>query len=377
MGRKRKEEQPDRAEILAAPRPEMFPEYKRAEMLSTGCTLLNVHLSTFPEGAIAPGMFVYYVGESGSDKTWLALSVLAEAARHPRYAPYRFVYDNAENGALMDLTRYFGPAMTARLHPPTKTAIGSSTVQEFYYNVELAVRAGPCIYILDSLDALQDQSELDNFEAQVKYYDTGTGKSDIKGEMGTGKAKANSRNLGRVVNQTLSEDRENKSILIIISQTRQKLGAQYPTRTRSGGDALRFYAHLELWTRVTDSIKVTYRGKDREIGKEIEVKVAKNRLRGRVGPVGPIIHLIDHGIDDTGTSVDYLLSENRWKTEGSGDKRRTIHVPEFEDFSGSREELIRHIETNSLQSRLGEIVAATWEEIRTAVTPERKTRYSS
>lgn len=358
----------ERAAALEAAAPPLFPRPKPEDLLSTGCTVLNQALSGSPHGGIPKAGYWHVVGESGSSKTWFTFCLFAEAARNPHFRDYRFVYDNAENGALMDVEKFFGPAVLPRLRPPRTGQYGSALVQEFYYHVELNVRRGPCIYVLDSMDALQDLAEEDNFEAELKYYDTGKGKDAIKGSMGMGKAKANSRNIARIANQTL---RENGSILVVISQTRDKLGGTVPgLKTHSGGHNLKFYAHVQTWTKLKGDLKRTYKGKDREYGALIGVDVTKNRVSGWHGKVPLITFLSQYGVDDVGTDLNYLVDEGYWE----GDNSHVV-APEF-SFEGTREALIRKIQDEGSEAQLTGLVEKCWNEITTAVTPKRKPRYS-
>lgn len=361
-----------------------LPAIPAADFLSTGCTLLNMAFSGTPTGGIPKGNYLYLVGDSGAGKTWFTFNLFAEAARNPHFRDYRFVFDNAENGALMDVTRYFGTGVAERLEPPafgeSETAVHSSTVQEFYFHLEASVRQGPCIYVLDSMDALNDEADEDKFEAELRKYETGKGQ--VPGSMGMAKAKTNSKNINRVA-QTL---RSNGSILAIISQTRDRVGGSVPgLKTRGGGHALKFYAHLEAWLKVKGVLKRTYLRKEREYGALIEVDVQKNRVCGWEGKVPLISFLKGYGVDDLGSSIDYLLDERHWDKakgkkepdeddDGEAGKNPALVAPEFE-FEGRKEALIKHIQTESLEWELGKLVEKVWTEIRDGATPERQFRY--
>jgi RecA/RadA recombinase len=379
-----------RAKALESEAAPLFPTTKPEDLLSTGCTVLNMALSGTPFGGVAPSTYLYLVGDSGAGKSWLTFCLFAEAARNPKYKKYRFVFDNAENGALMDVERYFGAGVVSRLEAPYTGKHGSTLAQEFYYHVEHNVRRGPCIYVLDSMDALQDLADEDNFDAELNYYETGKGKDKIKGSMGMSKAKTNSRNISRIANSTL---RENGSILVVISQTRDKLGSHIPgVKTRGGGHALKFYAHLEAWTKLKGDIKKYHRGKDREIGSYIGIDMRKNRLCGWHGIVPTVEFLAGYGIDDVGTNCSYLLEEKHWKapkatpaelakrvsrsTEADAKESdgKVFRADEF-DFTGTKEDLVRLIQEQGREAELSELVATVWREISAAVTPVRKARY--
>lgn len=367
-----------RAEILTeAPAAPQTPD-----LLSTGCTVLDVAFG----GGVPKGGYLYLVGDSGSSKTWLTFCLFAEAARNPKFKGYDFVFDNAENGALFDVERYFGKRVRDRLCAPSKKAEGSTTVEEFYFNVEASVRRGPCIYVLDSMDALQPESEEANFGAKLKFHETGTGADKIKGSMGMAKAKVNANHISRIANKTL---RSNGSILVVIGQTRDMMNAQFPgMRTRSGGRALKFYAHLEAWTKVKAPLKARARGKDREIGSLIEIDVQKNRVNGWEGKTPLITFLKGFGVDDVGTNIAYLLDERHWKRI-KGDKTskrppadtddedsgKPFAAPEF-DFEGTEDELVDLIQDQKREGELKALVARVWAEIAAAAAPKRKNPYS-
>jgi len=140
----------------------------KKDFLSTGSTLLNLACTNNPRGGFIKGTYVFFVGDSSSGKTWLSLGCLAEASINKHFKDYRLIYDNGENGALMDLSYYFGDAVAERLEPPRYSDDGdemfSSKIEEFYYNVDDAVKEGkPFIYILDSMDSLSSKDEADKF----------------------------------------------------------------------------------------------------------------------------------------------------------------------------------------------------------------------
>ena len=364
---------------LGTPTPRV-PPVPPSDLLSTGCTLLNMAFSGRPDGGVPKGTYLYIVGDSGAMKTWMTFCLFAEAARNPEFAKYAFVHDNAENGALMDVAGYFGPGVVPRLRSPRKGAAGSSTVQEFYLNVEANVRRGPCIYVLDSMDALQDDADEEKFEAEFRRYQTGKG--EVPGSMGMAKARTNSKHIARIANKTL---RTNGSILVVVSQTRSKVGSHIPgLRTRAGGDALRFYAHLEVWTKVKGVVTRHHNRKDREVGSYIQADVQKNRLCGWEGKVPLITFLKGYGVDDLGSCVDYLLDERYWRkikkkdadSDDEGEEATgAFAAPEF-DFEGKKESLIKKIQDDGDEAVLHNLTARVWREIEAGARPVRRPRYT-
>ncbi len=340
------------------------PPVPDKDLLSTGSTLLNLACSGRVRGGFAKGRYHFLVGDSASGKTWLSMTCLAEASMNEEFDDYRFIYDNGEDGALMDMERFFGTKMADRIEPPRGTTAEpeySETIEEFYYNADDAIKDGrPFIYILDSMDSLSSDAEEEKFEDTKKKARKGTATT---GSFGDGKAKKNSANLRRL----RSKLKKNGSILIIINQTRDNLGFGFETKSRSGGHALRFYAHLEAWSSIKKRLTRVVKKVKREIGILAQVQVKKNRFTGRLTTITvPLYH--SHGIDDVGSCIDYLIEEGHW-SEGS-----SIKVAEW-GVSYSKEKLIAYIEEEGLEDDLRDIVAETWKEIEEACRVKRKNRY--
>lgn len=336
--------------------------------LSTGSTLLNLACTEKPDCGFLKGGYYYLVGDSQSGKTWTSLSCFAEACRNPAYKDYRLIFDDVEGGALMDIPFYFGEKVAKRIEPPKVVkgvAVNSDTVESFYYGMEDLFKDGrPFIYVLDSQDSLTSEFSSKKFAKRKAAAESG---EDATGSYGDGKAKYHSENLRHVI----SGLRKTKSILIIIGQTRDNLGMGFEQKTRSGGRALRFYANLEIWTSVAGKIKKTVRGKERTLGIRCLAEVKKNRVTGKVGKDRSVQIPIYYGlgIDDVGSCVDFLASEQHWQRE---DKIIDAHDILFK---GSREKVIHFIEEEGLEEKVMGITAQVWNQIEQECMPNRKRRY--
>lgn len=360
---------------------------KREDLLSTGSTLLNLASSGYPEGGIAKGMYVFFVGDSSSGKTMFARTILAEATINSDFDNYRLIYDDVENGALMDTEKYFGKKLAERLEPPDKDEQGpiySFEIEDFYGHLDRILNGKkPCIYVLDSMDALSSEYEGKKFQEKINAKKKGT---KAKGDFGDGKAKINSGNIRRI-NSLL---RDTGSILIVLNQTRDNIDVNLfaPKKTRSGGQALTFYASMEYWSSPGSAIKKSVKGKDRKIGITSRITIKKNRSIGKERTVEIPIHY-SYGIDDIGGCVDYLLSENHWgangkkttaktrrsrQLEGSESKGSRILAPEF-DFEGKRDDLIKKIENEDRIQDLRDLVETVWNEIELELEMDRPRRY--
>lgn len=336
------------------------------KMVSTGSTLLNKACTGRTHGGFVKGKIYLLVGDSTSGKTWLAMTCLAEAMQNKRFKKYRIIYDNIEDGMLMDVEYYFGKEVAKRLEPPKTdddgNAVFSETADDFYFNVDDAVDEGiPFFYILDSENALSSEEEEEKFNERKDAKRKG---KKAAGSYGDGKAKKHSSGLRRL----MSKLRKTGSILIIISQTRDNLGFGFEKKTRSGGRALKFYATLELWSSVAEKIKKTVNGKPRKIGVRVQIDVKKNRVTGKDRTVTIPIYT-SLGIDDIGSCVEYLVEEGRWKKTKGG-----VNAKDF-DFKGSVEQLVKHIEEEGLERELRAIVGEVWDEIEDKCSVDRKARY--
>ena len=329
--------------------------------LSTGSTLLNLACGGSPDAGWAVGKYYLIVGDPTAGKTFLAMSVMAEACMNKAFDKYTLVYDNVEDGCDMDLDRLFGERLRKRLRAPHKTG-SSQTIEEFYFALDSVMNDGPVIYILDSMDSLTSQKEEEHFQDEKKA--TAAGK-DVAGTFGVSKAKRNSDFLRRC----MSRLRDTGSILIILSQTRDNLGFGFEKKTRSGGNALRFYATLELWASVRGKLKKKYKGKDRTIGITSRWTLKKNRISGRLGQVDFNIYP-SFGIDDTGSCVDYLVDEGFWEVAGRTIMARGLHM------ELSRDKLIERIEEEGMEPDLRNLVGKCWDDIQQGTAIQRKSRYA-
>ncbi len=355
-------------ESLSAPRKK--PEtVKLKDLLSTGSTLLNLACSGKSRGGLSKGHYYHLVGDSESGKSFLACTCFAEAAINTEFSGYQLIYDNAEDGMLADVSHFFGKKAALRIKPPRqegKTDVFSRTVEEFYYNLDNALAAGPCIYIQDSQDALGTDAEADQFEDNKAAHEKG---KEGKASYGTARAKLNSS----YIRQVLHKLKETGSILIVISQTRDNIGfgAQFNPKTSGGGHALKFYSTLQMWSSIKREEKTDYNGKPRSQGIIANVKVKKNRQTGRKSSVDIPIYW-SSGIDDVGGNIDYLIEEGHWK-----ETKGVITNTDFSIGSCKKKELVKFIEENDLEVELAGIVSKVWHEIEDAIAVRRKSRYGS
>lgn len=349
-------------------KPESTSPIKRDDLLSTGSTLLNMAMSGRPTGGHYKGCYTLFIGDSGSGKTIFALTTLAEAANNPHFAEYELIHDDVEHGNLFDIVKLFGEKLADRLRPPALDTKGSPkpsrTIEDFYFNAHNALDEGkPIIYVLDSHDALGSKQEDDKFKINRKKWSKG---KELEGSYGDGKAKFNSEHLRGLVRRF----EKTKSILVIICQTRELLNAGpfQESKTRAGGKALRFYAHMEVWTSDGGKIKKPVNNKNRTIGNNVIFKIKKNRLTGQLNEIKSAIYW-SYGVDDIGSCIDWLIEEKWWKKSQGA-------INAGESFGKmSKQKLISKIENEGMKELRMEL-RACWKSIQDAMVLKRKPRYS-
>ena len=357
----------------AEPREVNFKALTKDMYLSSGSTLLNLACTDRAVGAFVKGTYSLFVGDSDSGKTFFVLSILAEAAKNPNFDNYRFIFDCPEQGALMDIEKFFGSKAAKRIEPPRKDKKGdpiySQTVEDFYYHVDDALEEEvPFIYILDSQDSLSSKAEGDAFQKNKKFSRRSRGDSDAKiaGSYGDSKAKLHSANLRRIIGLL----KQTGSILIIVNQTRDAFNSLFEKSTYSGGKALKFYSCYQVWSSQKGKIKKRVKGKDRQLGIKCKLQVKKNRVTGKDRIVYTnIFHSV--GIDDLGSMISYLVEEGVWKCSENVITATGIGP----EFSAKLESLIKKIYDDDLEEDVRDLVVNTWNEIESGCTVERKKRY--
>lgn len=347
---------PDREELV---------QIKDEDLLSTGYVPLNTAASGRIKGGYGKGLIILIVGDSATGKTWLSDTCLAEATLRTDFDKYEFYYDNIERGNMINLRRFFGREVERRLKPPRgtkKEPVYSETAEELYWTIDDLIKLGkPFIYIVDSLDGLRTIQDDSKFEEAKQAHKRG---KKAAGNYGVSQARVNSGGLRRLVPGL----ERTGSILIVISQTRDNIGFGFEEKTRSGGKAPRFFAHLELWTSLKKKIKKDVLGKPRHIGSIIQIDIRKNRLTGWEGKIEmPFFKKV--GIDDIGGCIDYLVDEGYWKKSNNG-----INAADF-GIKLPREKLVAYIEEQGFEKKLHLLVKKVFHQIEEKSTVKRKRRY--
>lgn len=335
---------------------------KTRTTVPTASTLFNCGACDDPFGGISLGRMINLIGDSSSGKTFFAKSVFAEAAQISFFDNYRFIMDDVENADDFNNKYLFGKRTAARIEPAHMEdgeIIPSDTIEDFHMNILDALEDGrPFIYILDSADALDAKQDQEKIEGMRVARAKG---NKVAGSYGMAKPKKWSEILRNVCGKL----KRTNSVLIIISQTRDNIDPMsFEKKTRSGGRALKFYAHHEIWLAMAGKIKK----KDRVIGNLVKAKISKNKITGKVREMEfPIFY--DYGVDNIRSCVEFLVKEEWWKKN-----KLTIDASDL-GITGTVESLIKQIEEKNMEPNLKRIVGECWLDIEEELKLNRKRKY--
>ena len=352
-------------------------EIKKQNTISSGSALLNLACTDSPYGAFIPGRYYLIVGSSSAGKTWTMLSVAAESTLHDKFKDYKVVLDEPEEGNNVDINFYFSEEVANKIQAPkyddNNEPVYSETIEDFYDNInreldEAENEKRGLIYILDSMDALTSMAEIKKTDEQREAREKG---KETTGSMGDGKAKINSQNLRRVCSRL----NKTGSMLFIVCQERDNLGSMVASKTFSGGNALLFYATLQIWLTHKSEIKATIKGHVRTLGNISKIAIKKNRLTGQRHRDLELPFYHSFGMDDTGSLIDWLVEEKHWT--GGAKETAKIDATEY-GVQLNKEQLARHIESlPNGRKKLYKIVAQVWKDIKKDIEDKvvRKARY--
>jgi recombination protein RecA len=259
------------------------------DFVSTGCALLDCTLG----GGWPLTRISNVVGDESTGKTLLAIEAFANFNRQfPRGKMY---YREAESAFDETYASALGmPVEQVDISAPDEI----ETVEDWHNDLmtcidECKTLDVPGFYVLDSLDGLTDKAE------QKEKFDAAT--------YGTSKAKMIGKSL-RMSKKALASANMH---LLIISQTRDKIGATIPTKTRAGGRALDFFASQCLWLSHADDVIRQIRGVRRVTGIHIKARCKKNKIALPYRRCEFTISF-GHGIDSLVSDLDWLEGSGYW-----------------------------------------------------------------
>ncbi len=266
-----------------------FAPTPKEDHFRSGCTLLDCVLG----GGWAENRIINIVGDKSTGKTLLAIEAAANYRRKYPDAPIRYV--EVESAFDKDYAHSIG-LPRERIKFPNDPDLKISTVEDLSRDLQQVVARGKrSLYIVDSLDALSDESEVER--------DIGAG------SYGAAKAKKLSE-LFRTLNAKLSKA---KTTIIIVSQVRDAIGVTFGKKEkRSGGKALDFYASQILWLSHLKRLMRTRKGVTRPYGVLIKAQAEKSKVglpfRDATFPI-----YFTYGVEDVVSMVWWLKEVKRLK----------------------------------------------------------------
>lgn len=305
---------------------------------SSGSFLLDLVLG----GGWAQGRIANIVGDRSSGKTLLAIEAAINYARLS--SPNNVRYAEAE--AAFDIQ------YATRLGFPTGIQMTGEreirTVEQFAADLlvflEKRRATTPSLYILDSLDALSDESELERDLGDATY--------------GTARAKL----LSEFFRKHVGDIGAKNCTLFVISQIRDKIGVTFgETKTRSGGRALDFYASQIVWLAETGKIKRTIRGVERVVGLHVQARTKKNKV-GMAFREAELDIIFNYGVDDEVSMFNWL------KKNKAGDLLPMDMTQARRDIDDARESCDR-VALAQIRAVLRTAVQTRWREVEESLAP--------
>ncbi len=388
----------------------------------TGCIVLDKLLGG-KKGVygVPAGRFINIVGDKSAGKTFLANEFIAWA-HYNLGKNFKWTYDDCESGYSFDTESLYG----FEIMPEDKTKRKhSKNVEDAFCNItkfsQSLKKDEFGIYVLDSLDGLTSREQDERAKERLKAFDED--KDFDKGTYGMGKQKYLSQEFFPQLCDTIEND---NVLVIIISQIREKIDPMsFEKYNRSGGKAMDFYAHSVLW--LAGAKKILKR--ETPVGNVVKAKTTKSKTP-RPYRECFFNFLYDYGLDNIGTSIDYLFDLRtdkgelnkkanaiQWKGDNNFDKKTLKEfLEEYEllekfenskyyDMDGTdadnmfafiqskkdyktkfnekfgdtmtREELISYIEENNLEDELDKRVDDKWEDFEDSIRSNRKRKYFS
>ena len=214
------------------------------EVIPTGSIGLNAALGV---GGYPRGRIIEIYGPESSGKTTLTIHAIAEAQKQGGIA----AFIDAEHA----FDRFYAKQLGVNLN---ELLISQPDNGEQALDIadQLIRSSAIDIIVIDSVAAL-------------------TPKNEIQGEMGENKVGLQARLMSQALRKLTASISRTKTTCIFINQLREKIGVLFGNpETTTGGNALKFYASVRLDIRRITAIK----DGDRQIGNQVRVKVAKNKL---------------------------------------------------------------------------------------------------
>jgi recombination protein RecA len=311
--------------------------------ISTGCVVLDCALG----GGYVLGRMENIVGDKSTAKTGLATEAVINFLR--QYPNGKAAYRETEGAFDMEYAEAMGLPLDqvdfGDIDEPVTTV--EQFDRDFRKFIGECTKADvPGIYVLDSFDSLSDEEELKRDISDGSY-------NMVK-----------QKKIGIMFRKLNKQVERSKIVLIIVSQVRENINAMFGEKyRRSGGKALDFYATHIFWLAHMKTLKRTVKKVERAYGIQIQAKVKKNKV-GFPFREATFDFLFGFGVDDLGSSINWLKSAGRLSDIGLSENGIKAYLAKVEGYSqkGYNKEL----------KTVGKAVKAAWNEIEQDFIPRRR-----
>lgn len=339
---------------------------------STGSIPLNLACSQLGErGGIPRGRITNFVGDGSSGKTIFSLEICARAfytnprSKHfPDTDKIIIHYNNAEEVMDFNLDYMYGEKFNKEVIWKNIT-----TVEQAGYDIAKTIKNKKknegIIYVVDSWDALKSEKLYEEFE---KIAD---GKASKKGSYDLDKQKFGTREFFPNICNLMSNT---DFTLIIISQTREKIGSLFPEKTRSGGAALNFYTHNVVWLSEVGKLEKTVEGQTFVRGVKVKARVKRSKVSKPYRESESII-TFDYGVDNVGSCLNYLFKYSETYQVEDIIKELNIDPDLLPEKRITRTSLTKVLEENNLENLVFEQVEKVWKIREESLNEERKSKF--
>ncbi len=307
------------ADIAQATNGEIIDDLENVNYyIDSGSLALNYSCSgRFMGGGIPGGRLTEIYGPSSSSKSLIGANLLFATQRAGGVAVLLDV-ENAVNKEFMKKASHLNLKQVLRFTPPSL----EKCFHKMYLLIE-AVRKRdkdvPIVIIYDSLTSSPCERELREIKLPENYTEADW-KRLVKQHRQPGEhAKACSQELRKL--NTVME--ENNATVVILNQTRDKIGVMYgnPEQSGAGGNSLPFYASLRLRPQTQKKIEYTLLGKKKKcVGVNVKYRNVKNRSYRPFVEVEGIQLTFEKGINPISGLMLALLDAGRIEISGKSYK---------------------------------------------------------